>query len=137
MEKMKNDGGTPFLIIIEVIKTNVKKTFVIIFVITIIVSCSRTIDYSLQIENDLGIKTENFTIIEDITSSAIGDFYETFDLKIDSTEFQEVLKQINTLRLVDKKWKEAPFGYSYELHYPERDEIKLYQINKSRNTINY
>ena len=102
-----------------------------------IVSCSKTADYSFQIESDLGIKIKNFTVLEDRNSSAIGDFYETFDLKIDSIEFKEVLRQIKKLKLEDNKWKTTPFGYSYELRYPEKDEIKLYQISKSSNTIDY
>lgn len=127
-----------------------------LFLVVFMSSCNSNESIQNDIRNDIhmnsGIIVSDFKLIKSSSESAFGDYSESYTIKFDSVDFQNIIEQIkkskyydsnfdynssNTILINQKRWIKMPFGYKFEYHINKTDEIKQYEVGTSDYTIDY
>ena len=105
------------------------------------------------IKENSGILIPDYKMEESSSDQAMGDYTESYVIKFDSLDFQDIISQIqnskyyidefnpsvpsNTVLKEDKlrRWSKANFGYKFEYFMDGTDKLILYEVNTSNYTI--
>ena len=115
-----------------------------------LLSCNNQEPDTSKIKNDIktnsGIAISSFKLLKADSESAIGDYSETYELKIDSVKFQDIINQIkeskyydstydynlsNTVLIDDRRWVKMPYGYGFEYFIKGAEEMVFYEVDTS------
>lgn len=106
-----------------------------------------------EIKENAGIVIPSYTMCESKSDQAMGDYSESYVIKFDSLNFQNIVIQIkNSQYYMDvfnpsvppnavlkeeklKRWSKARFGYKFEYFIDGTDKLVLYEVNTSDYTI--
>ncbi len=139
------------------ININIKNIW--LFLVVFMLSCNTKESKQNGIKNkikiDSGIILPKFKLVKSSSESAFGDYSESFTMKFDSVDFQNIIYQIrkskyydfsfdynssnamSTNKKVKKRWFKMPFGYKFEYHIDKTDEMIQYEVGVSDYTIDY
>lgn len=106
-----------------------------------------------QINEQTGIIIPNYTMVNMESSSAIGDYSESFIIKFDSSEFQILVDRIlkaknyseeiipttehNVNEPPTSRWQKYESGYKYEIYLPENNVHIYYYVNTTKQILGY
>ncbi|KIC00227.1 hypothetical protein OA93_01025 [Flavobacterium sp. KMS] len=112
-------------------------------------------DIRNEIKKNSGIIISKFKLVKSSSESAFGDYSESYTIKLDSADFQNIIIQIKKSKYYDsnfdynsssvisidkninKRWVKMPFGYKFEYHIDKTDEMLQYEVDLSDYTIDY
>jgi len=109
-------------------------------------------DVQKQISEQTGIIIPHYTMVSAESSSAVGDYSESFLIKFDSLEFDVLVNRIletknysgkviaKTSDNVNDKptngWKKYESGYKFEINISRKENVAYY-VNANKQTLNY
>ena len=125
--------------------------------ISLLFSCGQDLnskdEIQKQIKDQTGIIIPNYTLINMESSSATGDYSESFLLEFDSLEFQILISEIletkdysdkivvktsnNVSEIPISGWKRYESGYKFETYLPNKNEYINYYVNTTKQTLYY
>lgn len=136
---------------------NIKNIWV--FLVVFMLSCnskeSKQNDIRNEIKINSGIIVSKFKLVKSSSESAFGDYSESYTIKFDSVDFQNIIDQIKKSKYYDsnfdynssnamlvnknikKRWIKMPFGYKFEYLIDKTDEMLQYEVGVSDYTIDY
>jgi hypothetical protein len=129
--------------------------FLVVFMLSCNTNKSTQNDIRNEIKKNSGIVISKFKLVKSSSESAFGDYSESYTIKLDSTDFQNIINQIKKSKYYDsnfdynssnvmlvnknikKRWIKMPFGYKFEYHIDKTDEMLQYEVGLSDYTIDY
>ncbi|MEA9411785.1 MULTISPECIES: hypothetical protein [unclassified Flavobacterium] len=123
--------------------------FLVVFMLSCNTNKSTQNDIRNEIKKNSGIVISKFNLIKSSSESAFGDYSESYTIKLDSADFQNIIIQIKKSKYYDynsssvvsvnknikKRWIKMPFGYKFEYHIDKTDEMLQYEVGLSDYTI--
>lgn len=129
--------------------------FLVVFMLSCNTNKSTQNDIRNEIKKNSGIIISKFKLVKSSSESAFGDYSESYTIKLDSADFQNIIIQIKKSKYYDsnfdynsssvisidkninKRWVKMPFGYKFEYHIDKTDEMLQYEVDLSDYTIDY
>jgi hypothetical protein len=130
---------------------NIKNIWMLL--VLFLLSCNRNESIQNEIKRNSGIIVSEFELVKSSSKSAFGDYSESYTIKLDSVDFQNITTQIKKSKYYDsnfdyyssnvisanknikKRWIKMPFGYKFEYHIDKTDEMLQYEVGLSDYTI--
>jgi hypothetical protein len=138
---------------------NINIKNICVLLVVFMLSCNSKESTQNDIRNEIkinsGIIVSKFKLVKSSSESAFGDYSESYTIKCDSVDFQNIIYQIKKSKYYDsnfdynssnsmlvnknirKRWIKMPFGYKFEYLIDKTDEMLQYEVGVSDYTIDY